>query len=232
MSKVHIQNLNKSYGRTHVLKELSLDLSEGKIYGLLAQNGQGKTTLMKILAGVATIDSGIVQIDGQAPGVETKKHTAFLSEHPSLDPSKSCRGLIKMMADFFDDFDPNKALSLVKELGLDENQKLSSMSKGMQEKAALALVLARNADLYLLDDPLGGVDPASRDRILKTILRHYKENGTVIISTHLISDVEPILDEVIFLKDGNVFLQENADEMRSRTQSSIDQVFRKEFRQC
>ena len=137
-----------------------------------------------------------------------------------------------MMADFFDDFDPNKALSLVKELGLDENQKLSSMSKGMQEKAALALVLARNADLYLLDEPLGGVDPASRDRILKTILRQYTANGTVIISTHLISDVEPILDEVIFLKDGNVFLQENADEMRSRTQSSIDQVFRKEFRQC
>ncbi|MCF0259539.1 MAG: ABC transporter ATP-binding protein [Erysipelotrichaceae bacterium] len=232
MSKVHIEGLHKSYGKKEVLKDLNLDLEKGKIYGLLAQNGEGKTTLMKILAGVAVKEFGTVEIDELTPGKETKQHTVYLPEHSALDPSKSCAQMMKMMADFFEDFDADQARELLVRLGLDENQKLSSMSKGMQEKAALALALARSADLYLLDEPLGGVDPASREQILKTILSSYRENASLLISTHLIADVEAILDEVLFMKNGRIILQEAADEMRMRTGESIERNFRKEFAPC
>lgn len=232
MTGIHIENLSKSYGNKSVLDSLTLDLQPGRIIGLLGANGQGKSTLMKLIAGLAIADNGSILLDGVPMDADDKNRIAFLPEMPSLDPSRTPRQIMAYLQDFYEGFDSDKALDLLAQMEIQPDQRLSSMSKGMQEKAALAMVLAREADFYLLDEPLGGVDPVSRDRILQTILKNYNTSGTVLISTHLISDVEPILDEVIFLKDGKILRQSQADALRMETGTSIDQTFRKEFSKC
>lgn len=223
-------NLSKSFGKTEVLKNINLSVSGGKIIGLLGQNGMGKSTLIKLINDLLTPTSGEVLIYGEKPGVASKKIIAFLPERTFIDKSRTVAQTVSFFADFYDNFDSEKAYALLKDLGLDPAQKLSKMSKGMLEKVQLALVMSRKAELYLLDEPLGGVDPATRDYILDTILSNFNPEASVIISTHLIADIERILDEVIFIKNGEIVLREDADELRTRENASIDEIFRRTFR--
>lgn len=224
------KGVNKSYGNKKVLKDVNFSIPRGKIIGLLGKNGSGKTTLIKLINDLLTLDSGEVLIDGMKVGVESKKIISYLPERTYLDKSMTVNEVIDMFSEFYGDFDAKKARRLLKDLKLDVNSKLSKMSKGMQEKVQLVLVMSRKALLYILDEPLGGVDPATRDYILDTILTNFNEGASVIISTHLIADIERILDEVIFIDDGRIALVENADKLREKEGSSIDEVFRRKFK--
>ncbi|MBQ2873206.1 MAG: ABC transporter ATP-binding protein [Bacilli bacterium] len=223
-------NLEKRYGDKVVLKDINLKIPRGKIIGLLGKNGTGKTTLIKLINDLLTPTKGKVLVNGMEVGVESKKIISYLPERTYLDKSMTVEKVIKYFEDFYDNFDSNKARKLLKKLDLDTNQKLSKMSKGMQEKVQLVLVMSRCADLYILDEPLGGVDPATRDYILDTILTNFNENASVIISTHLISDIEKILDEVIFIDKGKIILTSSTDELREKEKSSIDEIFRRMFK--
>ena len=223
-------NLEKSYGEKKILKDINLTIPRGKIIGLLGKNGTGKSTLIKLINDLLTPSNGKILINGQEVGVESKKIISYLPERTYLDKSMTVEKTIKYFEEFYDNFDSKKARKLLKELDLDTNQKLSKMSKGMQEKVQLVLVMSRNAELYILDEPLGGVDPATRDYILDTILTNFNEGSSVIISTHLIADIEKILDEVIFIDKGKIILQSNADELRNKEKSSIDEIFRRMFK--
>ncbi len=198
MSLVSIKDVSKKYEKKLVLKDINLDIPSGKIIGLLGKNGAGKTTLIKLINDLLTPDSGEILVNGNKVGVESKKVISYLPERTYLNKQMRVSEVLEYFSDFYDNFDIKKAKKLLKDLDLDVNQKLSKMSKGMQEKVQLVLVMSRNADLYILDEPLGGVDPATRDYILDTILSNFNEVASVIISTHLISDIERILDEVIF----------------------------------
>ncbi len=198
--------------------------------GLLGKNGSGKSTLIKLINDLLTADMGEILVKGEKIGVNTKKVISYLPERTYLDKSMTVDGVIKFFSDFYDNFDPEKARALLKDLGLDSTQKLSKMSKGMQEKVQLVLVMSRKVDLYILDEPLGGVDPATRDYILDTILSNFNEGASVIISTHLISDIERILDDVIFIDNGQVVLTSECDSLRNKEDSSIDEIFRRMFR--
>lgn len=224
------KNVCKSFGERKVLQDINLTIPRGKIVGLLGKNGTGKTTLLKSINDLLTIDSGEILINGKAPGVESKKIIAFLPERTYLDKSMTVNAVVRYFADFYADFDTEKAYRLLKDLKLDTNLKLSKMSKGMQEKVQLVLVMSRKAELYILDEPLGGVDPATRDYILDTILTNFNPDASVIISTHLITDIERILDSVIFIDDGKIFLFEDCDSLREREGDSIDQIFRRFFK--
>ena len=224
------KSLCKSFGEKKVLDDINLSVEKGKILGLLGKNGTGKSTLIKLINDLLTPTSGEVLIYGEKPGVESKKIIAFLPERTYLDKSMKVSAIIKYFADFYDNFDADKAYKLLNELGLDANQKLTKMSKGMQEKVQLCLVMSRKADLYILDEPLGGVDPATRDYILDTILSNFNEGSSVIISTHLISDIERILDEVIIINDGKIILHSDCDELRTKENGSIDEIFRRMFK--
>jgi len=230
MKLLEINGLNKSFDDKEILKDINLSISKGKIIGLLGKNGVGKTTLIKLINDLLTPTSGEILIKGQKVGVETKKVISYLPERTYLNKQMKVSEVISYFEDFYDNFDSEKAKKLLKDLNLDINQKLSKMSKGMQEKVQLVLVMSRNADLYVLDEPLGGVDPATRDYILDTILSNFSENASVIISTHLISDIEKILDEVIFIDKGQVILQSDADKLRKKEKSSIDEIFRRMFK--
>ena len=210
------KNVNKNYGNKKVLKNINFSIPRGKIIGLLGKNGTGKTTLIKLINDLLTLDSGEILIDGKKIGVESKKIISYLPERTYLDKSMTVNEVIDMFSEFYDNFDSKKARKLLKDLKLDVNSKLSKMSKGMQEKVQLVLVMSRKALLYILDEPLGGVDPATRDYILDTILTNFNEGASVIISTHLIADIERILDEVIFIDDGKIVLIENADKLREK----------------
>ena len=223
-------NLEKRYGDKLVLKDINLKIPRGKIIGLLGKNGTGKTTLIKLINDLLTPTGGKVLVNGMEVGVKSKKIISYLPERTYLDKSMTVEKVIKYFEDFYDNFDSNKARKLLKKLDLDTNQKLSKMSKGMQEKVQLVLVMSRKADLYILDEPLGGVDPATRDYILDTILTNFNENASVIISTHLISDIEKILDEVIFIDKGKIILTSSTDELREKEKSSIDEIFRRMFK--
>ncbi len=223
-------NLNKSYGNRKVLKDINLKIPRGKIIGLLGKNGTGKSTLIKLINDLLTPTSGSILINGNSVGVDSKKSIAYLPERTYLDKSMTVNEAIKFFNEFYDNFDEKKARKLIKDLDLDITQKLSKMSKGMQEKVQLVLVMSRKAELYILDEPLGGVDPATRDYILDTILSNFNEGASVIISTHLISDVERILDEVIFIDKGKIILQSNSDELRKKENASIDEIFRRMFK--
>lgn len=224
------KDVNKSYGNKKVLKDVNFSIPRGKIIGLLGKNGSGKTTLIKLINDLLTLDSGEVLIDGMKVGVESKKIISYLPERTYLDKSMTVNEVIDMFSEFYGDFDAKKARRLLKDLKLDVNSRLSKMSKGMQEKVQLVLVMSRKALLYILDEPLGGVDPATRDYILDTILTNFNEGASVIISTHLIADIERILDEVIFIDDGRIALVENADKLREKEGASIDEVFRRKFK--
>ena len=230
MKLLEIKDLNKSFDNKEILKDINLSIQTGKIIGLLGKNGVGKTTLIKLINDLLTPTSGQILIKGQKIGVETKKVISYLPERTYLNKQMKVSEVISYFEDFYDNFDSKKAKRLLKDLDLDINQKLSKMSKGMQEKVQLVLVMSRNADLYVLDEPLGGVDPATRDYILDTILSNFNENASVIISTHLISDIEKILDEVIFIDKGQIVLQSDADKLRNKENASIDEIFRRMFK--
>ena len=230
MELLKIENLSKSYGSKPVLKNINLTIPRGKIIGLLGKNGMGKTTLIKLINDLLTPSEGEIFVSGEPVGVASKRAISYLPERIALDKSMTVKDAIKYYSDFYDNFDSQKANKLILDLGLDLGMKLSKMSKGMQEKVQLVLVMSRNAELYILDEPLGGVDPATRDYILDTILSNFSEGASVIISTHLISDIERILDEVIFLQDGEVVLAEECDTLRERENGSIDEIFRRMFK--
>ena len=230
MELLEIKNLNKKYDDKYALKDINLQLSSGKIIGLLGKNGAGKTTLIKLINDLLTPTSGEILIKGNSVGVETKKAISYLPERTYLNKQMKVKEVLSYFEDFYDNFDAQKARKLLKDLDLDESQSLSKMSKGMQEKVQLVLVMSREADLYILDEPLGGVDPATRDYILDTILSNFNENASVIISTHLISDIERILDEVVFIDKGKIALQSDTDELRKKENASIDEIFRRMFK--
>ena len=223
-------NLYKSFGKKEVLKDINITIPRGKIIGLLGKNGMGKSTLIKIINDLLTPTSGKVLVNGESVGVASKKIISYLPERTYLDKSMTVEKVIEYFEDFYDNFDSNKARKLLKDLDLDITQKLSNMSKGMQEKVQLVLVMSRKAEIYILDEPLGGVDPATRDYILDTILTNFNEGASVIISTHLIADIERILDEVIFIDNGKIVLQSNSDELRTKENGSIDEIFRRVFK--
>lgn len=228
--ELKIEHLCKSYGDKKVLKDINLNIKGGKIIGLLGKNGTGKTTLIKLINDLLTPTSGTIEFNGNKLGVKSKKVISYLPERTYLDKNMKVSEVIKYFEDFYEDFDSKKAMSLLKKLDLDVNQKIIKMSKGMQEKVQLVLVMSRRADLYILDEPLGGVDPATRDYILDTILNNFNENASVIISTHLISDIEKILDEVIFIDKGKIILHEETDTLRVKEKDSIDGIFRRMFK--
>ena len=223
------ENLSKNYGGLRALDELNLKLESGKIVGLLGPNGHGKTTLIKTMSGLLRQDKGTVLIDGKKVGVETKKIVSYLPERSYLSPGMKIRDVAKFFEEFYEDFDIKRANAMIDELGLDRESRLKSLSKGNREKVQLIMVMSRKAKLYLLDEPMGGVDPAARDYILKTIISNYSEDATVIISTHLIQDVEQILDEVVFLKEGKVMFHRDVDELRMEEKKSVDALFREVF---
>ena len=226
---VQISGLNKSYGYKQVIKDMNLNLEGGKIIGLLGPNGSGKSTLIKILGGVLKPDSGNVTIDGKQIGIDTKKIVSYLPERTYLSPSMKVREAISMFADFYEDFRTERAEEMLNRLNMNLNDTIKSLSKGTREKVQLVLVMSRDALVYLLDEPMGGVDPAAREYILKTILSNYNENACVIISTHLISDVEKVLDQVLFIQNGNVILNSTVDEIRDEKKESVDALFREVF---
>ena len=230
MELLEIKNLNKDFDKKKILKNINLTISNGKIIGLLGKNGAGKTTLIKLINDLLTPTSGEILIKGNKIGVETKKVVSYLPERTYLNKQMKVSEIIEVFNDFYDNFDEKKAKKLLKDLDLDINQKLTKMSKGMQEKVQLVLVMSRKADLYILDEPLGGVDPATRDYVLDTILSNFNEEASVIISTHLISDIERILDEVIFIDKGKIVLQSDADKLRNKEKSSIDEICRRMFK--
>ena len=230
MELLEIKNLSKSYGKKKVLKDINLTIPRDRIIGLLGKNGTGKSTLIKLINDLLTPTSGEILINGKKVGVESKKIISYLPERTYLDKSMTVDNVIEYFSDFYDNFDARKARKLLKDLDLDTTLKLSKMSKGMQEKVQLVLVMSRKAELYILDEPLGGVDPATRDYILDTILTNFDDGASVIISTHLITDVERILDEVIFIDKGKIVLQSSADELRNKEGKSIDEIFRGMFK--
>ena len=226
---LEFKEVNKSFGEKHVLKDINLKVGENRIVGLLGKNGSGKSTLFKLANDLLTPSSGEVLVCGMPVSPETKKMISYLPERSYLEPSMKVCDAIKFFETFYEDFDKLKAERLLLDLGLDRDMRLSKMSKGMKEKVQLVLVMSRRAKLYILDEPLGGVDPASRDYILQTILKNFEENATLLISTHMISDIEKILDEVVFIDQGKIILQENADELRKNEKCSIDEMFRRTF---
>ena len=226
---IDVKNLYKSYGRKNVLHDFSIELGRGKIIGLLGPNGSGKTTLLKILAGILSKNGGEISIDGHDIGIESKKIVSYLPERTYFSPSMKVKETIDFFEDFYDDFRRETAENLLAKLDIDLNAKIKHLSKGTREKVRLVLVMSREASVYLLDEPMGGVDPAARDYILKTILTNYSENSSVIISTHLISDVEKVLDEVIFIKNGSMVLHESVDDIRQKNKMSVDELFREVF---
>ena len=227
---LEVKHINKSFNNKEILKDVNIKIDGGKIIGLLGKNGAGKTTLIKLINDLLTPTSGEILVNGKSVGIESKKVISYLPERTYLNKQMRVYEVLEYFKDFYEDFDIDKAKKLLKDLDLDVNEHLSKMSKGMQEKVQLVLVMSRNADLYILDEPLGGVDPATRDYILDTILSNFNENASVIISTHLISDIERILDEVIFIDKGKVILQSDADKLRNKEKSSIDEIFRRMFK--
>ncbi len=230
MNVLSCRGLSKAFGTKVVLQNVNLEVCRGRIVGLLGKNGAGKSTLIKLICDLLTPSAGEILVNGGAVGVESKKVIAYLPERTYLDRSMSVEQVIGYFKDFYEDFDANKARKLLSDLSLDPKMRLSKMSKGMQEKVQLVLVMSRKADLYILDEPLGGVDPATRDYILDTILSNFGQGASVLISTHLISDIERILDDVIFINDGKVDLVSDCDALREKEGASIDEIFRRKYK--
>ena len=230
MALIEYRNLTKIYKNVPALNGINLDIPAGRIVGLLGPNGSGKTTLIKLTVGLLTSTAGTVTIDGNAPGPETKAITAYLPERSYMSEWMSVSSFISYFADFYSDFDQNKAYEMLSRLGIDPKRTLKTLSKGTKEKVQLVLVMSRAAKVYFLDEPIAGVDPAARDYILNTIIRNYSENASVVISTHLIYDIENVLDDAIFIRDGQVVLADSADNIREKSGKSVDMLFREVFR--
>lgn len=224
------RGLTKAYRGKQALDHINLKLNAGQIVGLLGPNGSGKTTLIKLATGLLKPSDGEILIGGLKPGKVTKAHVAYLPDKDFLPPYMTTEQLLNMYQDFYKDFNRSKALAMISNLGLNRKQKMKEMSKGTREKLQLILTMSREAAVYLLDEPIAGVDPAARDYILRTILSNYSEKALVVVSTHLIADVEAILDDIVFLKNGQVVLHQQADDLREETGKSVDHVFREVFK--
>ena len=227
---IKLENVVKRYGKKEALKGINLDIPKGKIVGLLGPNGSGKSTMIKLLNGLLQPDEGNIEIAGMKPSIETKKIVSYLPERTYLSEWMKMKDLLKFFSDFYEDFDLEKAEEMIEALNINVDEKIKDMSKGTKEKVQLILVMSRNADVYILDEPIGGVDPAARSFIMRTILQNFSEKSTLIIATHLISEIENICDEIIFLSYGEIKLQGNVDEIREEKGKSIDALFREEFR--
>lgn len=223
-------NVSKTYVTRKALNNINLSVPSGSIVGLLGPNGSGKTTLIKIAAGLLRPTSGKVSVCGYKPGPISKELVAYQADKVFLNDWMKVKDLINMMCDFYGNFNKEKAYEMLKDLNINPEDKLKSLSKGTKEKVQLIITMSRESDLYLLDEPIGGVDPAARDYILSTIIKNYKEDATVILSTHLIADIEPVLNHIIFLKNGNIVRQGDVDDIRAQEGKSIDALFREEFR--
>ena len=230
MAILECRDLTKRYGKATALEGVNLTVEPGRVVGLLGPNGSGKTTLIKLANGLLTPTGGEILIDGMKPGPESKALVAYLPDRDYLADWMTPGQQMDFFADFYQDFDREKAQTMMDRLGIDQSQKFKQLSKGTREKVQLILVMSRSAKLYLLDEPIGGVDPATRDFILDTIIRNYNPEAAVIISTHLIADVEQVLDDVIFLQNGHVALQSPVDTIREERGMSVDQYFREVFR--
>lgn len=222
--------LSKTFGNKKALDGIDLKLESGRIIGLLGPNGSGKTTLIKLANNLLTPTSGEISIDGMKPGIKTKAVVSYLPEKTYLNDWMNVRQIIGLFSDFYNDFNTKKAYDMLKRLNINADDKLKTMSKGTKEKVQLILVMSREARLYLLDEPIGGVDPAARDYILDTIISNYNENATVLISTHLISDIEKILDHAVFINNGKVVMSASVDEIRDEKGKSVDALFREVFK--
>lgn len=222
--------LTKRFGNTMALSNVNLALERGRIIGLLGPNGSGKTTLIKLANGLLTPTLGDVLINGDKPGIESKKIVAYLPERTYLSEWMRVNDVLDYFQDFYENFNRDKAMDMLNRLHIASDAQLKTMSKGTKEKVQLILVMSREADLYLLDEPIGGVDPAARDYILNTIITNYNPNATVVISTHLIADIEKVLDEVVFISYGEIKLQMSVDEIREKKGMSVDELFREVFR--
>lgn len=224
------ENLTKTYGKITALNNVNLVIPRGKIIGLLGPNGSGKTTLIKIMNGLLTPTEGSLTISGFKPGVETKSKVSYLPDSSYLNSWMRVEQIVNMFIDFYPDFRPELAYKMLKNLDIDPTVKLKTLSKGNKEKVCLILVMSRNAKLYVLDEPIAGVDPAARDYVISTIINNYNPEATVLISTHLISDIEDVLDEAIFIQNGDILLKKSVDEIREDNGKSVDELFREVFR--
>lgn len=224
------ESLVKKYGLKTALSGIDLKIEPGHITGLLGPNGSGKSTLIKLINGLLVPDGGSIKINGLTPGVETKKIVSYLPERSYLDNSLKVKDIIAFFDDFYDNFNKEKAYDMLNHLNINPNDRLRTMSKGTKEKVQLILVMSRDAELYCLDEPIAGVDPAARDYILNTIISNYNENASIIISTHLISDIENILDDIVFISNGEIKLKSTVDDIRWKEEKSVDALFREVFK--
>ena len=222
--------LTKKYGDVLALNNLDLTVESGKIIGILGPNGSGKTTLIKLINGLLTPTSGSVLVNGEAPGVESKKVVSYLPDNNFLPSWMTAEQIINLFCDFYEDFRPELAYEMLERLGVSKETKLKNLSKGNKEKVCLILVMSRNALLYVLDEPIAAVDPATRDYVISTIINNYNPNASVLISTHIIADIEPVLDEAIFINRGQIILHKTVDEIREEKGMSVDALFREVFR--
>ena len=230
MPILECKDLSKRFGSVQALDTVNLTIEPGRVIGLLGPNGSGKTTLLKLANGLLTPTAGEILIDGEVPGRESRSLVSYLPDKPYLADWMKVRQLLDFFEDFYDDFDRDRAMEMLLRLNIGEDMRIKEMSKGTREKTQLILVMSRKAKLYLLDEPIGGVDPATRDYILDTIIRNYNPDAAVVISTHLIADVEQVLDDVIFIDKGRVVLQSSVDEIREERGMSVDQYFREVFK--
>ncbi len=230
MPILECRELSKAYGRVQALDTVSLRIEPGRVIGLLGPNGSGKTTLLKLANGLLTPTGGEILIDGKAPGKESRRIVSYLPDKSYLADWMKVRQLMDFFQDFYSDFDREKATEMLARLNISPEMRIKEMSKGTREKTQLILVMSRAAKLYLLDEPIGGVDPATRDFILDTIIRNYNPEAAVVISTHLIADVEQVLDDVIFINEGKIVLESSVDSIREEHGKSVDQYFREVFR--
>lgn len=228
--KIEMIQLGKKYGSFPALQNVNLTLGQGRIVGLLGPNGSGKTTLIKLLNGLIQPSTGQILLDGEKPGPESKAKISYLPDKSYLNSQMTVEQLVDLFADFYTDFNVEKVNHLLKDLNIPVQKKLKTLSKGTQEKVQLALVMSREAEVYCLDEPIGGVDPVARDYILQTIISQYNRDALVIISTHLIYDVENVLDDVVMIKNGSIFLYDSVENIREREQKSVDEMFREVMR--
>ncbi|MCL2854491.1 MAG: ABC transporter ATP-binding protein [Defluviitaleaceae bacterium] len=231
MEKIlEINNLNKSYGNFVAVKNMSFDVEKGKIVGLLGPNGSGKTTMIKTIMGLMSDYTGSVTIAGNPPGSAANKHIAYLPDQPHVPRWLTVNQAINFFADFYEDFDAKRAADMLDKMRIPRDKKLKALSRGMQEKVNLSMVMSRRAKLYILDEPIGAVDPASREFIIDTILKNFNEEGSILISTHIIADIEPVLDRALFIREGELILNDDADKIREEKGQSLDQLFREVFK--
>jgi ABC-2 type transport system ATP-binding protein len=231
MEKIlQINNLRKNYGKTEAVKGITFDVPKGKIVGLLGPNGSGKTTVIKTVMGLLSDYDGDVIIAGNRPGVEANKHISYLPDVSHIPTWLKVNQAINFFADFYEDFDVQRAKSMLDSMNIPREKRIKALSRGMQEKVQLSLVMSRRAKLYILDEPIGAVDPASREFIISTILKNFNEEGAILLSTHIIADIEPILDVAIFLREGEIVLNDEVENIREEQGNSLDLLFREVFR--